>query len=132
METLTTTFQLKEEQISSDEIIIAAFRTMNLHILEENLDEDKKYEDKSKWLFLAKLRDKFQWFKEKGDTELTIKQGKCGWCNKGENGFRMVGNNSGKWTSYLIIKDKEHGEIIDLIECNTFIEEGKRNLLDDF
>jgi len=132
METLTTTFQLKEEQISSDEIIIAAFRTMNLHVLEEILDEDKKYEDKSKWLFLAKLKEKFDWFKEKGDTELTIKTGKCGWCNKGENGFRMTGNISGKSTSYLIIKDEKQVEIIDLFVCNTFIEEGQRNLLDDF
>ncbi len=44
----TTTFQLKEELISNDEIFIAAFKTMNLQIFEEILDEDKKYEAKSK------------------------------------------------------------------------------------
>ena len=128
----TTIFQLKEEHISSDEIIIAAFKTMNLQIFEEILDDDKKYEAKSKWVFLAKLRDKFNWFKEKGDTELTIKPGRCGgWCNEGEKGFSLTGNNSGKSTSYLIIKDEKQAEIIDLIQCSTFIDADKRNLFDD-
>ncbi len=83
-------------------------------------------------MFLAKLRDRFNWFKKKGDTELTIKPGKCGWCNKGENGFKLIGNNSGEWTSYLIIKDEKEADIIDLIECTSFVEEGKRNPIDDF
>lgn len=132
MEAATTTFLLTETQINSDEIIIAAFKTMNLKVFEDILDEDKKYEDTSKWLFLAKLRDKFNWFKRKGDTELIIKPGKCLFCNKGQSGFKLVGNNSGEWSSYLIVKDEKQTEILDLIDCTSFLEAGMRNPMDDF
>lgn len=103
------------------ETIVKAITEMDLESLKLILDENLTYQDATKEMFLSKLEEIFNEFKNSKDT-LQSHSGKCGskdCSNHNKNGMLFCGRNSGKYFN-LIIEDDENENVKDLYYCNVF------------
>lgn len=108
------------EKIKSDaDAVLYCFQQMDWCMLEDLLDENIQYEDKSKAMFIAKLKQHFNAYKLAGDTYLHCFKGRCNGRNCSNKnttlGFDFVGNKSKK--RYTLIIDLANGKVQDLFEC---------------
>lgn len=98
---------------------------MDTGMLSEVLDDNKTYQDADKVLFIERLTDVIEKFKDWGaETKLEAISGECGnkKCNsKGCRGYTFLANSSGLHLD-LIIKNK-NGQILDIYCCPYFITE---------
>jgi len=102
--------------------ILNAFSLLDIETLRIHL-KDYDYQDTTKTVFLRALEKVFVNFKNAGDTELNIYEGKCigkSCPNFGKKGFRFVGNKSKQ--RYLDLIFEIEGDDIDEV-----IREAKGN-----
>ncbi len=94
--------------------------------IEKLLDEDFKDSlNLNKYENLAAIKAVLQKFKEEGDTELTLNQGKCkiknNRCSKANSDiYQLIGNNSGHTFDFGI--DEKKGEITEIYSCMYFYD----------
>lgn len=104
---------------SKGDAVIYCFQHMDAVMLNDILEDDLTYEDKSKKHFIRDIKLKFQAFTASGDTYLQCFKGRCdGKSCRNKNtlvGFDFVGNKSKN--RFTIIVDSEQGKIINLFEC---------------
>jgi hypothetical protein len=113
------------EKIKSDaDAVLYCFQQMDWQMLDDLLDEDIQYEDKSKDMFIAELRQHFYKFQLAGDTYLHCFKGKCNGRNcsnkKTTLGFEFFGNKSKR--KYKLIMDFANGKVQDLFECSSLFD----------
>ena len=113
------------EKIKSDaDAVLHCFQQMDWQMLDDLLDEDIMYEDISKNMFIAKLRQHFYNFQLAGDTYLHCFKGKCNGRNcsnkKTTLGFEFFGNKSKR--KYKLIMDFANGKVQDLFECSSLFD----------
>lgn len=109
---------------STREGLINAISVMDSTALELILDDEVSYQDTTKIIFLERLNEIFNQFKET-DTTLIAYEGKCfsDECpNKNTSGISFVGNNSGNYLN-LIIEQNDNGCIKDIYNCHQFCTE---------
>jgi hypothetical protein len=102
--------------------IIQAISEMDILRLEELLDDNKTYQDATKQVFIEKVNEVFEKFKEKQDTQLISFSGSCNResCtnNKGCKGLAFVGNTSNNAMN-LIFNESEN-DFEDIFKCSEF------------
>lgn len=108
------------------------FSRMDIGMLELILDDQNTYNDMHKDVFLQKLSDIFEKFREAGDTRLNIYSGECANCFKSCKGYSFCGNNSGNYLDLLVKQD--NGDVSDIHFCSELvnyreIEKNKRYIL---
>jgi len=106
---------------SKKELIIKAFSTMDISLLEVLLEDYKTYQDAPKDVFIQKLTILFKQFKEEKNTILVPYEGKCngkGCDNKGCGGYSFIGNVS---QSYIdLIFEETENNYKDICTCHGF------------
>ena len=108
------------EKISNQIDAIQYFiEKMDIEMIDAILDNDLKYQEFEKHIFINKLKNAFITFIERGDTHLLSFDGRCNSCDKTKTGFTFVGNKSKNYMS--IIFYTADNRIKDLLECNYFI-----------
>lgn len=90
--------------------------SMDIEMLDIILEKDY-YSDVPKSLFIEKLEGVFKEFKEHGNTELILHDGKCNSneCNLGKSGYSCVGNVTADHLD-LVIEDN----LEDIYHCRSF------------
>ena len=116
---LITESDTKEFESQAD-IILSAFRKMDIETINKNLDGTKTYQGSAKSLFVEKLALASKEFRKDGDTSLNLYDGFCNSknCNFRRQGFPFVGNNSNNY--FDLIFDIVQGEIFDIYQCKSF------------
>lgn len=102
---------------NDDHIYIAVkyyLQTMDTEMLDCLLDRPE-YQNFPKKVFLNNLETVFNKFREQKDTFFYSVKSSCQNCNKGQEGFAFVGNNTGNYINLLFYI--ENDKIIDLHEC---------------
>lgn len=94
---------------------------MDTEMLDEILDSKKTYQDFKKEVFLQKLNNAFDVFRDSGLTQLQIYPGVCKGCSKGCRGFTFLGKR-GQYIDIIFKKLKE--EIMDMYECSALNNDG--------
>lgn len=104
---------------SQADIILSAFRKMNIETINKNLDGTKTYQGSAKSIFVEKLALAFKEFRKEGDTSLDLYDGFCNSksCNFRCQGFSFIGNNSNNY--FDLIFDIVQGEIFDFYQCKS-------------
>jgi hypothetical protein len=113
------------EKIKSDaDAVLYCFMHMDWRMLNNILDDNLLYEDKSKARYIAKLVQHFYDFKLAGDTYLHCFKGKCNGRNCSNKnttlGFEFFGNKSKR--KYKLIVDFANGRVQDLFACSTLFD----------
>ena len=109
------------EIASKKECIISSFEKMDLEMLELLLDDSNTYQDATKDVFLNKLTESFNEFRESNDTALIAVKGICtsnDCSNIGCAGYSFIGNNSKKHLD-LIFNEVEN-DFTDIYNCSQF------------
>jgi hypothetical protein len=107
--------------MTSKEAILKYFCEMDIEMLEVVLDDGRTYMNARKDVFLGKVNEVFDKFKEGGDSELMIHKGECVHreCpNRGKKGYCFVGNVSGNYSNFIF--DETVTEVNDIYVCNGF------------
>ncbi len=100
--------------------ITFSLSTLNLTAVANLLDDNRTYQDATKEVFLQKLSEVFEKFRELGDKKLKPYPGECASCeceNEGKKGYCFVGK-SGSFIN-LIIEQDESG-VTDIYYCSDF------------
>ena len=92
---------------------------MDIEMLDLILSDRNTYSDLNKSLFLEKLSNIFDAFKEAGDTRLELHLGECGNCHKHCRGYTLLGNSSANYLDLLV--SQEGGEVKDIFYCSDLI-----------
>ena len=113
------------EKIKSDaDAVLYCFIHMDWRMLDNILDDNLLYEDRSKARYIAKLVQHFYDFKLAGDTYLHCFKGKCNGRNCSNKnttlGFEFFGNKSKR--KYKLIVDFANGKVQDLFACSTLFD----------
>jgi tetratricopeptide (TPR) repeat protein len=90
---------------------------MDIVALDKILD-CKEYADVEKPIFLNKLTEAFDIFKESGNTELNGTTGVCQSCKKGCPTVAFIGDNDTHYIEIMIETEKDR--VKDIYECNNF------------
>ncbi len=101
--------------------ILSYFASLDIVSLRIHLKEEYSYQDTTKLIFLSKLDQVFNKFKNVGDTELLIYPGACAGkaCdNCGVKGYRFVGNFSKHYIDLLFVIIS--ADIRDIFYCSCF------------
>lgn len=104
--------EVSEEQKNVTNLIIESFENMDVMGVERLLDEDVVDE---KYLRLAGIKEIFEKFRAKGDTQLIHKTGVCTDCYPGSITHNFTGNVSGHHTSFIIREN--NGVVCKLFMC---------------
>lgn len=101
-------------------IILDAFSTMNLSLLEVTLDDYKTYQDATKEIFIEKVKLLFEEFKKNNDTYLMPIKGKCNsqYCHFGCSGYAFVGNVSKSYINLIFEETENNFKYI--FDCSDF------------
>ncbi len=94
---------------------------MDTRILSEILEDSRTYQDTNKELFMERLTEALERFKEWGkDTALEAIPGVCSnkKCNIGCCGYAFEGNSSGLHLDLII--ENSNGQILDIYHCSEF------------
>jgi len=106
--------------------ILSYFTSMDIAKLRLHLKDECNYQETTKEIFLNRIEEIFDAYKNSGDTELIIYKGACAGkkcVNCGNKGFRFVGNNSGNYMDLLF--EIEGDDIKDIYYCAKFKTEIK-------
>tara|TARA_R110000868_G_scaffold257528_3_gene514698 strand:- start:494 stop:877 length:384 start_codon:yes stop_codon:yes gene_type:complete len=95
---------------------IDACLNLDCSILEPMIDEDQYFEKLNKYLFLASLKEQFDWAIARGATKITMKKGKCEICVIGHSTFEFYGNRTKPEFAYII--NTNNKAIRDIFLCN--------------
>ncbi len=95
--------------------IIHFIQKMDIEMIDAFLDDNLTYQNFEKCIFISKLQNVFDQFKNAGDTELIMHEGMCGDCNKGCKVYSFIGNVSNNYMDLFIQTDE--GKITDMYEC---------------
>jgi len=90
-------------------------------MLSEILEDSRTYQDADKELFIERLTEALEKFKDLGkDTVLEAIPGECGneSCNKGCRGYAFTGNSSGLHLDLIV--ENSNARIIDIYHCSYF------------
>ncbi len=100
--------------------VIYFIQRLDIEMVAEILDNDLTYQDMPKHIFIRKLGNALNEFRESGDELLKYYKGCCTAesCNYNKQGFSFVGKRSGKYMD-LIIEAKD-GKVLDIYECHCF------------
>lgn len=105
--------------------IINAFKNLDADLLDIVLDNSDIFQEVPRDIFIEKVRELFDSvrFLKNNNHPLYALPGKCGTCNKGQDGFSFVNDEEISVMEFLFeIKD---GKIIDICPCSNFIVPGK-------
>jgi hypothetical protein len=91
--------------------------TMDIMALDKILDY-REYADVEKPIFLNKLEEAFNIFKENGNTRLFVTTGVCEICMKGCPTVAFIGDKNTHYIELLI--ETENDRVKDIYECNSF------------
>jgi hypothetical protein len=106
---------------SKKELILESFQKMDSNMLDLVLDDSKTYQDANKEVFIEKLIEAFNKFKEGGDTCLIPYKGICTFTdctNKGCKGYSFVGNSTKNHLD--LIFEETDDNYNDIYHCNRF------------
>ncbi len=84
----------------------------------DNILDYREYADVEKPIFLKKLEETFDLFKENGNTKLLETSGVCNVCNKGCATIAFIGDNNTHYIELFI--ETENNRVKDIYECNSF------------
>jgi hypothetical protein len=84
----------------------------------DNILDYREYADVEKPIFLKKLEEAFDLFKENGNTKLLETSGVCNVCNKGCATIAFIGDNNTHYIELFI--ETENNRVKDIYECNSF------------
>jgi epoxyqueuosine reductase QueG len=90
---------------------------MDIVALDKILDY-REYADVEKPIFLNKLEEAFDIFKENGNTRLFETKGVCNACMKGCPTVAFIGDKDTHYIEMLI--ETENDRVKDMYECNSF------------
>ena len=111
---IASTF-IKDNVNELENVLIDAIQRLDIEMFKEFYIHTENYK-KSKRLFLIRDMDiVFEEFKKLGDTYLEATLGVCGRCNKGCEGYYLIGNKSRNYMNLLF--DNELEKVVDIIEC---------------
>ena len=114
---------------NQSEAIPHFIKTMDIEMINTFLDDNLTYQGFEKYIFISKLQDAFEEFKNFGNKKFITHIGECNSCNKGCKGFSFVGNMTNNYMD--IIVESADGKIKDLYKCADFKNENssliKRN-----
>jgi len=111
---LASTF-IKDNVNELENVLIAAIHRLDIEMFKEFYIHTENHKQ-SKSLFLIRdLAIAFNKFKELGDTCLEPNIGICNGCNKGCQGYNLIGNTSKNYMNILI--DSAENKVIGIIEC---------------
>jgi hypothetical protein len=103
------------------ELILESFQKMDINMLDVLLDDSRPYQDANKEVFIGKLIEVFNKFKQSGDTHLLPYKGFCNSkiCpNKSCSGYSFVGNSTKDHIDLIFEETKK--EFVDIYHCNGF------------
>lgn len=102
------------------ETILESFSKMDMDMLGLILDDSRTYQDAKKEIFLMKLNDVFNKFKNANDNLLLAHSGKCfsDDCNKDCKGFSFIGNNSKNHVDFIF--EENEIDFKDIYHCSNF------------
>ncbi len=103
--------------LSHKEAVEYFIAKMNIEGLEKIL-EYREYSDVEKPIFLSKISDVFDLFKDRGNTHLIESFGVCKGCQCGKEGVAFIGNFDDSYIELLILTENE--KVYDIFECNNF------------
>jgi hypothetical protein len=102
--------------------ILSAFAAMDIDGLRLFLKDKYTYQETTKKIFLNKIEEVFEAYKNSGDTELLVYKGACSGSKKcdncGKKGYRFVGNHSKNYMDLLF--EIESDNIKDIFDCMHF------------
>jgi hypothetical protein len=100
--------------------VIYFIQQLDIEMVDMILEEDRRYQDYKKNIFIQKLDTAFNTFIEAGDTFLNRYNGFCNSekCNYKSKGCSFIGNNSGQY--FDLITDVKNGEVQDIYQCHEF------------
>lgn len=102
--------------------IIQAICDMNIFALEELLVDFRTYNNATKTVFLSKMKQAFDFFKDQNEIQLIPHAGICkrqSYCrSQGGKGFAFVGKNSKTALNLIFIESSNNFE--DITSCNCF------------
>ncbi|ARV12016.1 hypothetical protein BTO09_06495 [Gilvibacter sp. SZ-19] len=94
---------------------------MSTEFLNIYLKPGVDYEDIGKKAFVNKLAERFEHFRELGDTELLMDLDTCHGCNCLQPVCKFIGNKSGN--HFALFFEIEGQEIVDIYHCNWYGEQ---------
>lgn len=106
---------------SKIELITESFEKMDVGMLDILLSNDYTYEDTTKEIFLEKINNIFETFKEKGDIKLESHRGYCkskNCTNAGCTGYSFIGSHSRNFLDMIFLQDAD--DVKDMFQCNEF------------
>jgi hypothetical protein len=128
---LTTTHSFQKEISSNQsEKIVEAFiescKGLDASIFEPYMEENKVFEIKNKYLFLASLKTLFETFKKNKPTgvAVVVNDGICKGCKYGKSVkvFSVNGSDSIKYKDrFAYVIEVERGILKDIFRCNLFL-----------
>ena len=123
---------LKKTLIATEEVLFLknftkAIKHMSIFMLESILSDDITINDQSKWEFLAYIRDWFNFLKNEGNDQLTLKREVCMICFAGCEIHFFGGNKMGSGIGFYF--EYKDGILKDLTICNA--STGSQKALED-
>jgi hypothetical protein len=110
--------------MTSKEVIIKYFCEMDIEMLEMVLDDGRTYNDARMEVFLKKVDEVFDKFREGGDSELIVYNGAYRsefLFNEGDICYTFVGNKSRNYIN--LIFDERNIDVYDIYQCEEFNKE---------
>lgn len=105
-------FDLKEE-------LIQCFERLDIEGIKSLVDRDDIFEEKTKWLFLAKYQKMFSYIKQvQGFNNLYRGKSTCEHCQVGNQVISF--NNLAGGSHFGIMFKEDNGMVTDIMECNVF------------
>lgn len=103
-----------------DNIIMRLVRSIEVFDIDltREILHQKFYSEEAENVFIDKLNESFDEFKDFGDTKLISLAGKCGSCDKRRRGYLFVGDKSNNYISFIISKKKKG---IEIFKCSSFV-----------
>ncbi|MEJ7823722.1 MAG: hypothetical protein WKF85_15475 [Chitinophagaceae bacterium] len=117
---MTTAIE-KQNITTQEEAILHFIKTMDIEMINNFLDDNLTYQEFEKYMFISKLQNAFEQFRNFGDTKFITHAGECNTCNKGCKGISFIGNTTNNYMD--IIVESAEGRIKDLYECADFKNE---------
>ncbi|MFN4152876.1 MAG: hypothetical protein ACK4IX_18175 [Candidatus Sericytochromatia bacterium] len=96
--------------------LVKSIEVFEIDLIKEILHQ-KFNSEEAENIFMNKLIESFDEFKEFGDTKLISSAGKCGSCDKRRGGYLFVGDISNNYVSFIISKKKQG---IEIYKCSSF------------
>ena len=97
---------------------VNACEEMNVVYLSSLLSDDIVVNDQSKWEFLSRVRDQFNYFRSTGNTSLKFEYRKCCFCSKSRGCDVHFFKGRGDYEFIAFYFDIKEGKLNDIVICN--------------